>query len=130
MSHPPMMPKEMSMLREFKQKYERAQEKNETTAGNSGTSTEIEAEHDLTSIFPSTVGISANMASNRHMFVGDYFYQRSRKEELDVAQLQERIVWILKNVEENRPADKRPKYIFIFRDGLSEGQFSMVKNSW
>ena len=116
------------MLREFKQKYERTQEKNETTAGNSGT--EIEAEHDLTSIFPSTVGISANMASNRHMFVGDYFYQRSRKEELDVAQLQERIVWILKNVEENRPRDKRPKYIFIFRDGLSEGQFSMVKKSW
>lgn len=87
------------MLREFKQKYERAQEKNETTAGSSGTSAEIEAEHDLTSIFPSTVGISANMASNLHMFVGDYFYQRSRKEELDVAQLQERIVWILKNVE-------------------------------
>lgn len=129
-SHPPpMRSNEMRLLREFKRKYETEKEKEHGDGGMSSDTSESEAELDLTSVYPSTVGICANMAPNRHNFVGDYFYQKSRKEELDVSQLRERVVWILKNVEKNRPEDKRPKYIFIFRDGLSEGQFNTAYQS-
>lgn len=124
-----MRSNEMRLLREFKRKYETEKEKEHGDGGMSSDTSESEAELDLTSVYPSTVGICANMAPNRHNFVGDYFYQKSRKEELDVSQLRERVVWILKNVEKNRPEDKRPKYIFIFRDGLSEGQFNTVRPS-
>lgn len=71
------------------------------------------------------VKICANMTSNPHEFVGDYFYQQSRKESVDTKQLQDRVAWILKNLKFNRPTSS-PKYVFILRDGLSEGQFSMV----
>lgn len=66
------------------------------------------------------------MAKNPYVFTGDYFYQECRKESVDPIQLMERTQWILKNLENNRPQAARPKYIFVLRDGLSEGQFSMV----
>lgn len=66
------------------------------------------------------------MAKNPYTFVGDYFYQDSRKEAVDVIQLAERTTWILQSLGTNRPEAACPKYIFIFRDGLSEGQFLMV----
>jgi len=75
---------------------------------------------------PSVVGICANMASNANNFVGDYFYQESRRENVDVFQLAYRTTWILMMLEKHRPAAARPKQIFILRDGLSEGQFSMA----
>jgi len=80
------------------------------------------------SLDPSVVGICANMASDPHTFVGDYFYQETRREAIDVKQLSERTVWILDMLEENRIEAARPKYIVILRDGLSEGQFSMAVN--
>uniref|UniRef100_A0A914GSD4 Piwi domain-containing protein n=1 Tax=Globodera rostochiensis TaxID=31243 RepID=A0A914GSD4_GLORO len=75
---------------------------------------------------PSTVGICANVAFHPHNFVGDYFYQQSRKESVDVTQLAERTTWILQMLEANRPAHARPKYIIVLRDGLSEAQFAMA----
>lgn len=83
-------------------------------------------ESELSSLEPSVVGICANMAKNPHAFVGDYFYQESRRESLDMVQLADRMAWILLNLEKSRPQKCRPKYIFIFRDGLSEGQFAMA----
>uniref|UniRef100_A0A915DI93 PAZ domain-containing protein n=1 Tax=Ditylenchus dipsaci TaxID=166011 RepID=A0A915DI93_9BILA len=41
----------------------------------------------MDSLEPSVVGICANMAAHPHAFVGDYFYQQSRKESIDVSQL-------------------------------------------
>ncbi|KAL3101146.1 hypothetical protein niasHS_001606 [Heterodera schachtii] len=75
---------------------------------------------------PSTVGICANVAFHPHNFVGDYFYQQSRKESVDVGQLAERTTWILRMLETNRVVHARPKYIIVLRDGLSEAQFSMA----
>uniref|UniRef100_A0A915D7X8 Piwi domain-containing protein n=1 Tax=Ditylenchus dipsaci TaxID=166011 RepID=A0A915D7X8_9BILA len=74
---------------------------------------------------PSVVGICANMAPNKHNFVGDYFYQASCKESVDSDQLTERIIWILMTLKKNRPTN-RPKTVVILRDGLSEGQFKMA----
>lgn len=68
------------------------------------------------------------MAPNPHNFVGDYFFQQSRKEELDFEQLKKRVVWILRNVDKHRPKHRCPEHIFIFRDGLSEGQFEKAYN--
>ncbi|KAF7634068.1 hypothetical protein Mgra_00006486 [Meloidogyne graminicola] len=83
-----------------------------------------QGENGLTSLEPSVVGICANMTDNPHAFVGDYFYQESRREALDMRQLADRVVWILRNLEKSsRP---RPSLIFIIRDGLSEGQFAMA----
>lgn len=67
------------------------------------------------------------MARNPHAFVGDYFYQESRKESVDINQLSARTVWILDTLAQNRPESAFPKYIFVLRDGLSEGQFAMVR---
>lgn len=78
------------------------------------------------SLDPSVVGICANMARNPHAFVGDYFYQESRKESVDINQLSARILWILDTLSENRPEVAFPKYLFVLRDGLSEGQFAMA----
>src|SRR4051794_31499889 len=75
------------------------------------------------------IKICANMASDPHIFVGDYFYQETRREAIDVEQLRDRTVWIHDMLEENRPEAVRPKYIFVLRDGLSEGQFAMVGDS-
>ena len=66
------------------------------------------------------------MAKNANTFVGDYFYQESRREAVDIGQLADRICWMLANLELNRPEHARPKYIMILRDGVSEGQYKMV----
>jgi len=41
--------------------------------------------------------------------------------------LKQRSRWILASLEHNRPKQKLPQYVFILRDGLSEGQYEMVK---
>ncbi|KAL3122858.1 hypothetical protein niasHT_008770 [Heterodera trifolii] len=85
-----------------------------------------QGESQLSSLDPSCVGICANMAPDFNAFVGDYFFQESRREAIDQMQLVDRMKWILQNVEKHRPGKSRPEYIFIFRDGLSEGQFAMA----
>lgn len=68
------------------------------------------------------------MAKHPYAFVGDYFYQESRKEAVDTLQLSERVKWILTTLRKNRGSvmQKPPKHMFVLRDGLSEGQFAMV----
>ncbi|KAI1703881.1 piwi domain-containing protein [Ditylenchus destructor] len=80
------------------------------------------------SMDPSVVGICANMAKHPYAFVGDYFYQESRKEAVDTLQLSERVKWILTTLRKNRGSvmQKPPKHMFVLRDGLSEGQFAMA----
>jgi hypothetical protein len=68
------------------------------------------------------------MASNPHTFVGDYFYQESRREAVEIVQLADRVTWMLKTLELLRSHDARPKYMLILRDGVSEGQYKMVGN--
>lgn len=68
------------------------------------------------------------MGSHPHNFVGDYFYQEARKDFIDVVQLAERIKWILENLKRTRSYAANPPYIFILRNGLSEGQFTAVRN--
>lgn len=69
------------------------------------------------------------MGTHPHNFVGDYFYQVSRKNFLDCEQLASRVKWILETLANNRPEATEPPYIFVLRNGLSESQFFMVKNS-
>lgn len=66
------------------------------------------------------------MAKNPHAFVGDYFYQESRREAIDTVQLSERVTWILETLSDSRPEAAKPRYVFVLRDGVSEGQFAMV----
>jgi hypothetical protein len=67
------------------------------------------------------------MATNPDAFVGDYFYQESRKEQVNSMDLTDRVTWILELLKENRGSkNSTPKNIFILRDGLSEGQALMV----
>jgi hypothetical protein len=68
-----------------------------------------------------------NFAKNPHTFVGDYFYQESRREAVDIGQLADRVTWALETLHQNRPEHTRPKYIMILRDRVSEGQYKMVK---
>uniref|UniRef100_A0A915DK33 Piwi domain-containing protein n=1 Tax=Ditylenchus dipsaci TaxID=166011 RepID=A0A915DK33_9BILA len=74
---------------------------------------------------PSVVGICANMVENKHNFVGDYFFQTARQESIDKQQLKQRIHWILRSLQKNRP-DTCPQLVVVLRDGLSEGQFKMA----
>uniref|UniRef100_A0A915CPE0 Piwi domain-containing protein n=1 Tax=Ditylenchus dipsaci TaxID=166011 RepID=A0A915CPE0_9BILA len=61
---------------------------------------------DLQSFDPSVVGITANMAAHPHNF------------------LAERVKWVLEMLEKNRPQAAAPPFIFVLRNGLSEGQFA------
>lgn len=72
------------------------------------------------------IKITANMGVNPHNFIGDYFFQTARKDFLDCNQLAERVKWVLETMANNRPDADAPPYIFVLRNGLSEGQFSSV----
>lgn len=72
------------------------------------------------------VQITANVAKHPHNFVGDYFYQESRKEAVDCNQLQNRMKHFLQMLKQNRPEHAEPQTIVVVRDGISEGQFRMV----
>ncbi|KAH7728887.1 CSR-1 protein [Aphelenchoides avenae] len=78
------------------------------------------------SLEPSVVGITANVARHPHNFVGDYFYQESRKEAVDCMQLQLRMTRFLQMLKQNRPQHAEPETIVVVRDGISEGQFRMA----
>jgi hypothetical protein len=79
------------------------------------------------SIEPSVVGITANSAKHPHVFVGDFFFQESRKEAVDTMQLEQRMCWILTMLKQSRPNHDKPPVIVVVRDGISEGQFQMAK---
>ncbi|KAE9551210.1 hypothetical protein FO519_005577 [Halicephalobus sp. NKZ332] len=72
---------------------------------------------------PSVVGITVNSAKEPSIFVGDFFYQATRKESLDREELRKRTKNILTKIAQNR---KLPEVFVILRDGISEGQFKMA----
>lgn len=65
---------------------------------------------------------------NPHNFIGDYFYQASRRESVESSKLCEKMTAMLSQLVKNRKLtkDKYPKGIFVIRDGLSEGEFTSV----
>ncbi|KAH7722246.1 piwi domain-containing protein [Aphelenchoides avenae] len=75
---------------------------------------------------PSVVGFAANATADPNTFVGDFFFQEARREELDAKQLAEKVVEALELLAIKRPQHKAPKLIVVVRDGLSEGQFKMA----
>lgn len=60
--------------------------------------------------------------------MGDYFYQKHRKESIDVDFLSNYVAYFLKCLENERPEAIMPKFIIILRDGISESQVQMVNN--
>ncbi|KAH7728470.1 piwi domain-containing protein [Aphelenchoides avenae] len=75
---------------------------------------------------PSVVGIAANAAGNPNAFVGDFFFQEARCEDLDGEQLARKMAEALTMLEKSRPQHKLPRIIVVVRDGVSEGQYRMV----
>uniref|UniRef100_A0A7E4UMP6 Piwi domain-containing protein n=1 Tax=Panagrellus redivivus TaxID=6233 RepID=A0A7E4UMP6_PANRE len=75
---------------------------------------------------PSVVGLVANIAKDPASFVGDYFYQQSRREAVDGAELRIYVKRYLQQLKTNRPGKPLPATVVVLRDGVSEGQFRMV----
>ncbi|CAD5235222.1 unnamed protein product [Bursaphelenchus xylophilus] len=79
-----------------------------------------EARGRLRSLQPSVVGICANMSKNPMIFGGDFFYQESRRENVEPEKLRKAV----KQLCERAKAAGRPiKRVLVIRDGISEGQF-------
>jgi len=74
---------------------------------------------------PSIVGITANCAAEPSAFVGDFFYQATRKESLSETELRTRIKAMLTQIQKERKG-KLPEIVVVLRDGVSEGQFRMA----
>lgn len=60
------------------------------------------------------------------MFLGDYSYQKSRSEAVDPQILIENIDWMLWL--RKKHGQPYPKIIVVCRDGVSEGQYRMVRD--
>ncbi|CAJ0577491.1 unnamed protein product, partial [Mesorhabditis spiculigera] len=75
----------------------------------------------------SVVGFSANCGRELDQFVGDFAYQEPLVEQADTRVLGSRIQWMLQLWQRNR-GEKLPDAIYIFRDGVSEGQYQMVRD--
>ncbi|KAH7684698.1 Piwi domain containing protein [Aphelenchoides avenae] len=81
---------------------------------------------DLDSLEPSVVGFCGNYADEPHKFVGDYFFQPARRQQLDTETLKNKVAWVLQQYMKPRGENgKPPGLIVIMRDGLSEGQYPM-----
>lgn len=65
------------------------------------------------------------MGADPHNFVGDYYFQEAYRDGLNYDQLCGKFQWVLQMLNGFRP-NTRPKYIFVIRNGLSEGQFAAV----
>ena len=76
---------------------------------------------------PSVLGISFNGAFCPETFIGDYAFQQPRQEQATGSILEERIFWILSLFQKNRGT--LPDMVIITRDGVSEGQYKMVKTN-
>uniref|UniRef100_A0A7E4W8P8 Piwi domain-containing protein n=1 Tax=Panagrellus redivivus TaxID=6233 RepID=A0A7E4W8P8_PANRE len=74
--------------------------------------------------FPSVVGLVGNVISEPSAFVGNFFYQQSRKEEVITPVFGEYIKKMLGQLVKSGRGP--PSTITILRDGVSEGQFGMV----
>ncbi|CAJ0948696.1 unnamed protein product, partial [Mesorhabditis belari] len=74
---------------------------------------------------PSVVGFAHNGCENRDAFVGDFAFQEPLRERVDDRLLNARTKWMLKWWQKRRDP-KLPENFFIFRDGVSEGQYEMV----
>uniref|UniRef100_A0A0K0EU65 Protein argonaute-2 (inferred by orthology to a D. melanogaster protein) n=1 Tax=Strongyloides venezuelensis TaxID=75913 RepID=A0A0K0EU65_STRVS len=73
---------------------------------------------------PSVVGYCGNFAPNPHNFVGDFFFQYSRKHQIDSQSLENSFVEVLKRRAANRrDITEPPKRIIVLRDGLTDVQF-------
>jgi len=70
--------------------------------------------------------ICSNYAANPNTFVGDYFYQPSRREAVDQESLSHQMKATLERLAKNRPGKPLPEIVFVVRDGVSEGQFPMA----
>ncbi|VDO15646.1 unnamed protein product [Brugia timori] len=75
---------------------------------------------------PTQPSISFNGASCPETFIGDYSFQEPRKEQVTSSILEERIYWILSLFYGSRNG-MLPETVIITRDGVSEGQFKMVR---
>ncbi|KAE9551206.1 hypothetical protein FO519_005573 [Halicephalobus sp. NKZ332] len=73
---------------------------------------------------PSSVGFCANYSKNPNNFLGDFFYQKPRQEKINAEKLQKYVDMTYGKLREN--GRDCPQYVFILRDGVSEGQYSMV----
>uniref|UniRef100_A0A914Z6I6 Piwi domain-containing protein n=1 Tax=Panagrolaimus superbus TaxID=310955 RepID=A0A914Z6I6_9BILA len=73
----------------------------------------------------STVGLVSNYLDDPNSFSGTFFYQRSRQEIVDSSFLHVSVRQML----QKNPRREKINTIVILRDGVSEGQYSMVTNS-
>lgn len=75
---------------------------------------------------PSTVGFACNAAPNPEKFIGDFHYQTPRCEQVAGEVLNARTKWMLRLFLKNRGC--LPERIIVVRDGVSEGQYLMVRS--
>ncbi|CAD5228612.1 unnamed protein product [Bursaphelenchus okinawaensis] len=74
----------------------------------------------LNSLQPSVVGLCANAGEKPLIFGGDFFYQESRRENVEHYRLRKHMSLF---AEKAKKAKRPIKRVLIVRDGLSEGQF-------
>ncbi|CAI5455729.1 unnamed protein product [Caenorhabditis angaria] len=73
------------------------------------------------------VGYSANATKNVQNFIGNYKYVKQNKDIYGQV-LRPAVLEMIKKYKESRNAD--PKHLYIYLNGISEGQFSMVANDY
>ncbi|CAD5227766.1 unnamed protein product [Bursaphelenchus okinawaensis] len=80
----------------------------------------------LKSLTPSVVGLCANAGPNPLIFGGDFFYQESRRENVENDKLRKHVSFF---AERAKKVGRQIKRVLIVRDGISEGQLEYaVKN--
>ncbi|KAE9549799.1 hypothetical protein FO519_006993 [Halicephalobus sp. NKZ332] len=75
---------------------------------------------------PSVVGFTANYGENPHAFMGDFFFQKPRNEKIDPEKLQKYVEKIFEKFQKSQKSRNLPEFVGILRDGVSEGQYSML----
>uniref|UniRef100_A0A7E4VUG8 Piwi domain-containing protein n=1 Tax=Panagrellus redivivus TaxID=6233 RepID=A0A7E4VUG8_PANRE len=75
---------------------------------------------------PSVVGICYNSAKQNHSFIGSFFFQQGLSEAVDSKYLEQSVCHGLELRSQQRPNAPPIEMCVVYRDGLSEGQFSMA----
>ncbi|KAL6732063.1 hypothetical protein Aduo_002863 [Ancylostoma duodenale] len=88
----------------------------------------VEIERGATYRMPSVLGWGANCAKNPQQYLGDYVYIEPRQSDMMGAKLSELIVTILKRF--RAATDIAPRHIVLYFSGISEGQWSMVADTY